>query len=104
MENKEIREIQWTPRSLTTYLSIIDYLDTNWSKKSVDKFINITKSKLNRIADFPEMYHKVSGTKIRQALITKQVILFYVFNDSTLTLLTFWDTRQNPENKEIIFT
>jgi hypothetical protein len=60
--------------------------------KKLDKTIKIIKEQPD---SFPES-DKESG--LRKCVITKQTTLYYQYNDIEVHLLTFFDTRQDPEN------
>ena len=91
--------IYWTPTARKTYFRLLDYLETTWTEKEIQNFINEVENLLDQIAKNPEMF-KMSGKKknIRKGFITKHIALYYrvMPKKKELQLLLFWDNRQDP--------
>lgn len=92
-------EIVWLPKAEQKFESIISWLQTNWTDKEIAKFIARTNEVLDMIGSNPILYRKIGKGKRHEAVITKQVILLYRINEDKVELLTFFDTRQNPNKK-----
>ncbi|HKL36215.1 MAG TPA: hypothetical protein VJ899_07980, partial [Salegentibacter sp.] len=63
---------------------------TNFIKR-LDDYLQIIKQEPE---SFPES-EKVSG--LRRCVITKQTSIYYEFNDKEIRILSFFDTRQDPD-------
>ena len=83
---------------------LFEFLVENWSLKvkydfikKLDKNINLIKSNPE---SFPQSEKKVG---LHKCVITKQTTLFYRHDSKKITIVTIFDTRQNPNKlkKEI---
>ena len=92
-------KITWSVEAKLTYLSILEYLSTNWSEREIIHFVNSVHDKLSLLSDQPAIgvIHK-RKYKIHKTTIHKHISLIYHINkqNKEITILTFWDTRQNP--------
>ena len=92
-------EIIWLPKAEERFDEIIYYLQENSSEKVVINFISKTNKKLFEIKLSPTMFSKSDKMGIYEALITKHNLLLYRVEGNRIELLTFFDTRQNPNKK-----
>lgn len=83
---------------------LFEYLLENWNQKVKSDFIkkldkNIILIKTNP-ESFPQSEKKIG---LHKCVITKQTTLFYRYTIEKITIVTIFDTRQNPEKlkKEI---
>lgn len=77
--------------------ALLDYLLEEWSLKVKTNFIKRLDEYLQIIKQEPESFpesEKVSG--LRRCVITRQISIYYEFNEKEIRILTFFDTRQNP--------
>ena len=97
-----VYEIIWSPMAKTSYFSILEYLEKNWTTKEIYTFVQRTEEILEVIKTKPSLfqYSKISDT--HRCVLVKQVSLFYRVRSSAglIELLVFWDNRQNPEKLE----
>ncbi len=96
--------IRWTPRALKTNLRIIDYLNNNWTKKEVNKFVHQTNKIIEEIKQNPYMFQVFCEKRnIRKGFLNRLVSLYYRVNNEKgeVELLVFWQNRQDPENLKI---
>ena len=69
-----------------------------WSYKVKSDFIIKLDQNIQIIKEQPKSFpesDKQSG--LRKCVITKQITLYYEFNDEEIQILTFFDTRQDPK-------
>ena len=92
-------EIIWLPKAEERFAEIIDYLGKNWNDKVIADFIRKTNHKLSQIKQRPKMFRRSDKMNIYEALITKHNLLLYRIVGNKIELLTFFDTRQNPDKK-----
>jgi plasmid stabilization system protein ParE len=92
-------EITWLPKAEQRYDEIIDWLSTHWTDKEIYNFMKRTHEVLGFISTNPELYRKSGKGKIHEAVITKHTLLLYRKKGNKVELLTFFDTRQNPNKK-----
>lgn len=89
-------KIEWSDEAEETYLDILNYLENNWSRKEVLKFIKRTEALFETILTQPYLFKASQNQYIRKAVIGKQNAILYRVTDTHIYLLTFWDNRQNP--------
>ncbi|MFC6860262.1 type II toxin-antitoxin system RelE/ParE family toxin [Zunongwangia atlantica] len=80
------------------------YLLENWGIKTRDKFILLLKDKLSQLTKYPYSCPESSRKKgVFKCVLTKQITFFYRIKNDEIEIITFFDTRQNPEkvDKEI---
>ncbi len=94
-------QIVWTNKSEETFDEINAYLLKKFTQKEVDDFVLKTYEVLEIIKTHPKIY-PLSGIRkyrsARKAVIHPHSTLYYRISDkNTITLITFWDNRKNPE-------
>ena len=91
-------QIIWTENAREDLKSIVEYLKAEWSVTIAENFLNECNSKIDLISHFPEIGIKSNESEaIHRILITKHNALYYLLEKNKITLLDFFDTRQNPE-------
>ena len=96
--------ILWTKRARTSYFTVLDYLDENWTTKEMEQFINRVSLVLKAIQKNPRLFSVSKVNKqVRKAFIDKNNSLFYSVNayQRKIIVLTFYDNRQDPDNFKI---
>ena len=98
-------EIIWLPRAIQTYISNIEYLQTNWTKKEVEHFKVLVEKKIENISNHPKLgsARGKSQPNIRFTLVHKRVALIYNYKPShnIIELMVFWNTSQNPRKMKL---
>jgi plasmid stabilization system protein ParE len=94
-------KILWTKAAQSSFDNIVDYLKNKWSINSAIKFVNKTIVFLDILQKHPEIGKKENiKNDLRSFVLTRQTTIFYrIKNDTTIVLLKFFDTRQNPEKR-----
>jgi plasmid stabilization system protein ParE len=96
-----VYKIIWSPKAKDTYYQILEYLESNWSNKEVNDFVNRTEEVLAFIAANPSQYIKSVKADIHKSVLVKQVSLFYRIKPNIIELLLFWDNRQDPSKLKL---
>lgn len=94
------KEVIWSDQAILTFNAIIKYLEMEWSEKEIVKFVNETERVIALLSEYPTIFRKTNLVNVREALVTPHNLLIYQINYSDITLVTFWDTRQNPKTKK----
>lgn len=95
------KTIVWTKRANSKFNSIIQYLESEWSRTAVKSFVQRTYSVIELLAEHPQMGTIENQEKaIRGFLITKHNRLFYRENKNEIILLNFFDSRSKPKSKK----
>ena len=83
---------------------LLNYLELEWSLKVKNDFIKKLDKSLKQIQKFPESGQQTIFVKgLHRLVVTKQTSLIYRFDSKTITIVTLFDNRMNPNNlkKEI---
>lgn len=48
-------QIIWTPKALETYISNIEYLESRWAQKEINRFIADTEKKVKLLSRQPQI-------------------------------------------------
>jgi plasmid stabilization system protein ParE len=91
------KSIIWSPLSEKDFISILNYLQTNWNKKVLGDFIKITEIAIGQIAENPTQFPLIDKKKqVRKCVITKHNTLFYRDRRDNIDILRIFDVRQDP--------
>ena len=90
-------EIIWTESAWENFQKIIDYLDTEWSKQSADRFIESAMKRIDSIARQPFIGSmSCEDPTIRSIIFSKYDKLYYQIEGKELILPGIFDTRKDP--------
>src|SRR6478672_8205087 len=93
-------EIIWSPKALEKLHKIICFLSENWNEEVTKNFVLRTEEVIQAIAKHPHIFKQISkNNNLREAMITKHNLLIYKNTNSKITIITLFDTRQNPKKK-----
>jgi plasmid stabilization system protein ParE len=93
-----MKKVVWTPESVETYKSLVQYLSSEWGNTSAMKFLDEVERVIKLISINPTMYKRSARYRnIRIGYLTKQCALFYRVKSKEIELLLFWDNRQDSK-------
>lgn len=93
-------KVFWTKKSQFSFQEINTYISTEFDEKASSKFRNRVFDFLELLQRFPELGTlEVAEKNIRGFQISKQTRIFYRINKNHISLLTFFDSRQEPKKK-----
>jgi plasmid stabilization system protein ParE len=93
-----MRNVIITETAKINISKLLEYLESKWNKKIMNKFTAKLYNNINLIANEPEIFPVSKyNNRIRKCVVTKQSILYYSFNEKSIVVLSLFDTRQNPE-------
>jgi len=82
-----------------SFEKILSYLEEKWSEKIKNDFLKTSHKSISAILLQPESFPCSERNKtIRKCVVTKQTTFYYVFNDKEITIISVFDTRQDPNN------
>lgn len=90
------RKIVWTSTAKNQLIDILEYF--NFRNKSSLYSLKLNKKvqlELNILILQPHVGKKTDAINVR-GLYIENYIAFYEINEHHITILSFWDTRQNP--------
>lgn len=88
--------ILWTEEATTTFDSIVEFIYENWGEKATKKFVQKVNKVLNSISLQPYLFKASLQQNIRQGIISKQTSFYYQVHTTHITIIYFWDNRQEP--------
>jgi len=88
-------EVKFSVHATDTLLSIVSFIESKWSIKVADEFIEKAYKTIDSIAAQPYMYQATSYENVRRAVITKQTSIIYKIHSQYIEILFFWDNRQD---------
>lgn len=77
------------------------WLEKKWSKKVAVDFVTLLYDKIHRLSATP--YTGIPAKKaknVRKLVITKYNVVYYRIKGNTITVLTLFETRQNPKKNK----
>lgn len=93
-----VYKIKYSNLAIMTLNQNALFLNSNWSERSVIKFIKKVDKIVLLIVNNPEIFPKWRGSSIRKVVIVKQITMFYEIKEDTINILLFWNNYQNPNN------
>lgn len=90
--------INWTSESEKTFNQNIEYLSKEWGSLVLNRFLDRVEEILDQVKSNPRLYpsHRPADN-VHRCVIHERIILYYrIVDDSTIDLLTFWNTSQDP--------
>jgi len=95
----------WTPNTYISYDSIVNYLSEKITQKQVDSFYFTSEEVLDLVLKNSYLF-KTTGDEenIHTAIIHKCTTLYFEIdkNNNRIALLSFFDTRQNPNKRNLL--
>jgi len=93
-------KLVWTRKAKLKLEAILNHIESEFGTTTRDQFRKRTKEFTSLLAKFPEIGEvEVRDRRIRGFQITKQTRLFYRLTDTRITILTLFDTRQDPSKR-----
>lgn len=91
--------IIWSTLAEITFAEEIEFIFEKWDQVEVDKFDDLVRENLNRIAKKPLIGNQKFNVNVYSLVISKQTTLYYSFADKekTINLILFWNNKQNPQ-------
>ncbi|MES2807756.1 MAG: type II toxin-antitoxin system RelE/ParE family toxin [Bacteroidota bacterium] len=88
-------EVSWSPKAKATYFNIINYINSEWTYKEVEAFINRTDEAIAHIKQNPLLFPYSIKSNTRRCVVVPQVSLYYEVDGDIINLLIFWSNRQD---------
>jgi len=93
-----IREIKISRLASKKLDQLFEYLETKWSLKVKKDFIKKLEKSLLLIQKNPEFFQQSTLMKgLYRCVVTKQITIYYKFDEHHIYIVTVFDNRQNPE-------
>lgn len=87
----------WSINAAQELEMIIDYLQTEWSTREINNFIQKLDKRLNIITQSPFAFPKSdSKTTIRRSVLNKHNVIYYQVIEDEITIISIFNPKQNP--------
>jgi plasmid stabilization system protein ParE len=95
-------KLVWTDEALNGLKDIIDYLEKKFPEKDIKKFAKKFDRQIELIKKNPESFTLSPKSKtIRRSVVAKLTSIYYRIDGDTITLVTIYDNRKNPDDLRI---
>ncbi|GGE99973.1 type II toxin-antitoxin system RelE/ParE family toxin [Flavobacterium limi] len=92
-----MRNVKFTLRAERSFENILNYIEQKWSTKRKVDFLKKFDKSILTIVLHPESFPCSENNKmIRKCVLTSQTTFYYVFSTKEITIINFFDTRQDP--------
>ncbi len=86
----------WSDEAIINLESILDYLQSRWTQREVDKFKNQLGKQLNLITSNPKLFPISDyNPRLRKAVLSKQTTIFYEVSENRINVVYIFDNRQD---------
>ncbi|KIQ24049.1 MULTISPECIES: type II toxin-antitoxin system RelE/ParE family toxin [Flavobacterium] len=89
-------EIIWSKKAKYNFDSIQNYLEHYWTPLIAKKFIKNVMHITKILENNPQLGKYRPDLECREILISKQITLYYEVEENFITLIAFWNNRQQP--------
>ena len=94
--------VVWSVRFEKDFAAVANYLFENLGVNKVQEVHDEIVSITNQISLMLEMFPPTKKkAKTRYAVVTTQLTIFYKIHKKEITLITLFDTRQNPSKRKL---
>lgn len=96
-QNKKPKPVLISPEARDDIAAVLRYLESPWSEKAVNHFLERLTSFYRLIALQPRLFSYYNKRKnIRKFALTKHHLIFYRNTKAAVEIITLLDGRQNP--------
>jgi plasmid stabilization system protein ParE len=95
-------KVLWSEQALRDLQGVINYLSENWTQRELKNFSRRLDKRINLISHYPNLFPSSYKQKsIRRSVLTKHTTVYYQVGLQTITIISLFDTRQNPKKLKI---
>ena len=96
-----VKQISWSDEADAIFEQISSYLLDNYSIQTANRFADAVYDKIDTLVKYPDIGRVSSkDAKVRYINIDKHRQMFYEFDGTELTIIYFWDMRQDPKKRK----
>jgi len=100
MNKKRSRVVIYSNQSLKNAREIVAYLNRKFSDKEINTFYKALNDFEKIISEYPTLYSESPKKKIRRAVLSKVLSIYYSINNNKITIVAIIDNRWD-ENKSL---
>jgi plasmid stabilization system protein ParE len=95
-----VKKIKWNNAAENTFEETTNYLQDNFSSKAAENFANLVYDRIDMLVHGLTVGRKSDKAKTVMVLkLDKHRQMYYRIHGTTLIIVDFWDTRQDPRKK-----
>ncbi|HAC16890.1 MAG TPA: hypothetical protein DCE78_13235 [Bacteroidetes bacterium] len=99
MDESKSLVVEYTSKSLNNALEISSYLRNRFSQKEVDTFYQALSEFEKIINHYPKLYKESKRLKIRRAVLSKVLSVYYRITKNKIVIIAILDNRWDESNK-----
>jgi len=93
-----VKKIVLTKKAADLLENLFQHLENEWSVKARDEFIAKFENAVLQIQKFPEIAPRSKEVPVlHKYILTKQTSVFYRVEKKSITIITIFDNRMNPD-------
>ncbi len=97
-----VKQVVWTLRARDDRKEILSYWRVRNKSNVYSKKLNLLlKEAIKLICEFPQIGKQTDDKDVRVKIV-KDYLILYEQSETTIYILTIWDSRQRPEKLENI--
>ena len=91
--------IEYSVQSLLNAKEIVNYLLSKFTEKEVNNFYKSLYDFENIVSIYPTLYAKSNKKKIRRAILSKVLSVYYFIQKDKISIVAIFDNRWDEMNK-----
>ena len=92
----------WSDRALADLQSTLNYLTNNWTERELRNFAQRIDRRIGLIVTNPNLFPATAKRRnLRRSVLTKHNVIYYKVERNVITIVAFFDSRQNPKRLEV---
>jgi N-acetyl-gamma-glutamylphosphate reductase len=99
MAEKRKLIIEYSKQSLINAKEIVAYLRSKFTEKEVNNFYKALNEFEKIISVYPTLYSESRKRKIRRAVLSKVLSVFYSINKNKISIVAIFDNRWDETSK-----
>jgi N-acetyl-gamma-glutamylphosphate reductase len=99
MAEKRKLIIEYSKQSLINAKDIVAYLRSKFTEKEVNNFYKALNEFEKIISVYPTLYSESRKRKIRRAVLSKVLSVFYSINKNKISIVAIFDNRWDETSK-----
>ncbi len=91
--------VEYSAQSLANALEITNYLRTKFSQLEIDNFHKTLLNFEQVVSLFPALYPESKKTKLRRAVLSKVLSVYYSVGKNKVYIVAIWDNRWDKSGR-----
>jgi plasmid stabilization system protein ParE len=94
-------KILWTDHALSELEKTIEYLESSFSNKQLEKLSQKIESIVSLISQNPGLFSKSDKQGVYKVTILKFNTMYYRIQGDNIEILSFFSNRQDPQKRKL---